>query len=194
MTSTETRQLLIEAGARLFHQNGYNNTGIQEILKETGIPKGSFYFHFKNKEDFALEVIEYYSEHFRDMYDKYANDKNYTPLTSLRNFLESFIIFYDNSGCKLGCPIGNFALEMSDLSEPIRKKLNTVFDLMRDKIASTMSEAQNLNEISIELNSLEIADFIITSWEGALLLMKTTKNTQPLTKFINILFTYILRA
>ncbi|MBF0541052.1 MAG: TetR family transcriptional regulator C-terminal domain-containing protein [Nitrospirae bacterium] len=192
MTSIETKQLLIETGARLFHQNGYNNTGIAEILSASGIPKGSFYFHFKSKEDFALTVIDHYSQFLKGWFDQYAEDTNKSPLTRLRNFLESFIVFYEGSGCRLGCPIGNFALEMSDLSEPIRKKINSVLLLIRDSIETIIKDAKSMGEIPMEINTLDIADFIMSSWEGALLVMKSGKSTEPLKRFINILFTYIL--
>ena len=56
----ESRQRLIECAAELFWKNGYSATGISEILKQTGLPKGSFYFYFKSKDDLATAVTEYY--------------------------------------------------------------------------------------------------------------------------------------
>ena len=58
----ESRQRLIECAAELFWKNGYSATGINEILKQTGLPKGSFYFYFKSKDDLASAVTEYYQK------------------------------------------------------------------------------------------------------------------------------------
>ena len=58
----ESRQRLIECAAELFWKNGYSATGISEILKQTGLPKGSFYFYFKSKDDLATAVTEYYQK------------------------------------------------------------------------------------------------------------------------------------
>ena len=58
----ESRQRLIECAAELFWKNGYSATGISEILKQTGLPKGSFYFYFKSKDDLAIAVTEYYQK------------------------------------------------------------------------------------------------------------------------------------
>ncbi|MFZ1037037.1 MAG: TetR/AcrR family transcriptional regulator, partial [Smithella sp.] len=59
---TDKKQELIAVGAKLMHLKGYNDTGVQEILDKAGLPKGSFYNYFKNKEDFGLLVIDYYME------------------------------------------------------------------------------------------------------------------------------------
>ena len=58
----ESRQRLIECAAELFWKNGYSATGISEILKQTGLPKGSFYFYFKSKDELAVAVTEYYQK------------------------------------------------------------------------------------------------------------------------------------
>lgn len=58
----KTKKRIIECAAKLFLTNGYNNTGINEILLETNLPKGSFYYHFKNKKDLAIEVANYFKE------------------------------------------------------------------------------------------------------------------------------------
>lgn len=60
----ESRQRLIECAAELFWKNGYSATGISEILKQTDLPKGSFYFYFKSKDDLATAVTEYYQKSY----------------------------------------------------------------------------------------------------------------------------------
>ena len=64
-TRIDTRCLLIEAGAKVMLSKGYNNTGIQEIVKLVGVPKGSFYHYFESKEAFALAVIEKFDQAHR---------------------------------------------------------------------------------------------------------------------------------
>ena len=58
MNSTKNR--LIDAGLRMLLEKGYNGLGIQAVLEATGSPKGSFYHHFTDKEDFALKVVDAY--------------------------------------------------------------------------------------------------------------------------------------
>jgi len=54
----------LERGAEIIHLKGFNHTGVQEVLRAAGVPKGSFYNYFKNKEDFGLQVIDYFMECF----------------------------------------------------------------------------------------------------------------------------------
>ena len=51
---------ILSAGAKLVWQKGFNDTGLQEILREAGVPKGSFYYYFDSKETFGLELIDVY--------------------------------------------------------------------------------------------------------------------------------------
>ena len=59
---TETIDTILEIGTDLILKNGYNNVGLNKILQAANIPKGSFYYYFNSKEDFGVQVIEYYSK------------------------------------------------------------------------------------------------------------------------------------
>ena len=48
MTQSSTREEIIRKGAGLIHAQGFNATGIKQVLDAAGVPKGSFYFYFKN--------------------------------------------------------------------------------------------------------------------------------------------------
>lgn len=84
--STETKERIIARGAELIHRQGFNNTGIKEILDAAEVPKGSFYFYFKNKEDFGLAVIDHYRSMFREMNAGLLTSTEGTPLERLEFF------------------------------------------------------------------------------------------------------------
>ena len=65
MTKRPTKTRIIAEGAKIIQKNGFNNTGILDVLRAADVPKGSFYFYFKSKEDFGLEVINYLAETLR---------------------------------------------------------------------------------------------------------------------------------
>ena len=55
----QSREKILQAATRLFHLNGYHATGLNQILQESGAPKGSLYYHFPNgKEQLAAEAIQ----------------------------------------------------------------------------------------------------------------------------------------
>ena len=117
------KERILEKGAEIIHQKGYNHTGIQEILDAAGVPKGSFYNYFKNKEDFGLQVIDYFVAYFDGLAREILDNHSIPPLERVRKLLEAFIDFFRSKQYTLGCPIGNLAQEMGDLSAPFQKKL-----------------------------------------------------------------------
>jgi TetR/AcrR family transcriptional repressor of nem operon len=90
----------------------------------------------------------------------------------MSRFLDEFQIYYEKQGCKMRCPIGNLALEMGDLNEKFREKLDEVLESMKRSVLEFLKGAQDNREISPDLDLMEVSDFIINSWEGALLRMK----------------------
>ncbi len=183
MTKESTRLLLLEKGAEIIIEKGYNNTGIQDILNAASVPKGSFYYYFKSKEDFGLSLIDFYSNNLSVMMEEYFKDSKKSPLNRFKSFIDNFITYYDLRECKQGCPIGNMAQEMGDINESFRVKLRDVFDHLKSNIRECLKEAKKLKEISKSIDPDETADFILDSWEGALMRMKVTKDTAPLKRF-----------
>ncbi len=190
----DTKQKLIVTGAEIMHLKGFNNTGIQEILDTAGVPKGSFYNFFKSKEDFGLQIIDYFVEFFIQTANKFFGDKSQPPLKRIRLLFKWFMNFFKSTDYTLGCPLGNFAQEMSDINPAFRKKLKTSLDMIANQFFMVLQEAQESGHLSRTIDVKETAYFIVSSWEGALMLMKVVKNTKPLVNHAKFVFDYILKA
>jgi TetR/AcrR family transcriptional repressor of nem operon len=175
-----TKQKLIQAGAQIIHQKGYNYAGIQEILKTAEVPKGSFYFYFKNKEDFGLQVIEYFNGFYFEKVNPILSDESIPPLERIKQVLDGFIELFTFADYTLGCPIGNLAQEMGDLSPAFRQKLQESVQKMVDYYDQVLQEAKQAGDMPLLLDTREIADFIVSSWHGALVRMKIEKSAKPL--------------
>ena len=110
----ESRQRLIECAAELFWKNGYSATGINEILKQTGLPKGSFYFYFKNKDDLASAVTEYYQKILLEQFQSSSQGNDW------ESFIEEIFDYLSvrTSGQTFaGCPYAVMGMETA-LSKP----------------------------------------------------------------------------
>src|SRR3990167_6856768 len=103
--ANDTQQQLLEHGMTMLLRRGYNNLGIAAVLEATQIPKGSFYHHFKSKEDFGLQVIDLYMEHVHAGLDQCLGDESLPPLQRVRRFFESTEEKYRTEGY-LGCLLG----------------------------------------------------------------------------------------
>ena len=191
---TTTRDKILEAGANIIHHKGFNHTGIQEILMAAGVPKGSFYNFFKNKEDFGLQVIDYFSDHFSEMTKDIIEDLSVPPLERIKRILQHFMDYFRSTNFTRGCPVGNLAQEMGDLSPAFRKKLNEALDRITAGYAGILSEAQKAGEISDQIDVKETANFIVSSWHGALIRMKVVQNLEPLENHFKFIFDYVLKS
>ena len=190
----ETKTHILEMGAQIVHQKGFNATGIQEVLNAAAVPKGSFYFYFKSKEEFGLQLIDYFSDFLFSKMDELLKADNVAPLNKLWNYFEWFLVYFEQNNFTGGCPIGNLAQEMGDLNDSFREKLKPVFDKMKANIAQCLEEAQQKGDMSLALDIFNLSDFIVSSWQGALLQMKVMKNTAPVRNFERIVFDLLLTS
>ena len=110
----ESRQRLIECAAELFWKNGYSATGISEILKQTGLPKGSFYFYFKSKDDLATAVTEYYQKILLEQFRSSSQGNDW------ESFIEEIFDYLFGRATEqtfAGCPYAVMGMETA-LSKP----------------------------------------------------------------------------
>ncbi|MCP4670491.1 MAG: TetR family transcriptional regulator [Desulfobacula sp.] len=176
----DIKQKIIQTGAEIIHRKGYNHTGIQEILTAAGVPKGSFYFYFNNKEDFGLHVIDFFNNMLLGMVEPVLNDRDISPLRRLENLFDFFIETFKTLDYTCGCPIGNLSQEMGDLSPAFSAKLTEAVKLLVNMYKNILDEALHQNLINKNINTEETADFIVSSWHGALIRMKIVKGVEPL--------------
>jgi TetR/AcrR family transcriptional repressor of nem operon len=190
----DTKAHILDMGAQIVHQKGFNATGIQEVLNAAAVPKGSFYFYFKSKEEFGLQLIDYFSDFLFSKMDELLNAENVVPLDKLWNYFEWFLVYFEQNNFTGGCPIGNLAQEMGDLNDSFRGKLKPVFDKMKTNISQCLEEAQKQGDLSPALDIFHLSDFIVSSWQGALLQMKVMKNTDSVRNFERIIFDSLLKS
>jgi len=193
MEKRDTRAEIIAAGTVMISLQGYNATGIDAVLKQVGVPKGSFYHYFGSKEDFGLAVIERFAERYHQRLDTFLNDEEVTPLNRVRNYLESGLTRLEQNQCSKGCLIGNLGQELADQNERFRARLDAIFGDWKERFAACLREAQRGGELPQEVDAQALAGFILSGWEGAILRAKVMKSPQPLRDFIAILFSCVLR-
>ena len=189
---TETIDNILEIGTELILKNGYNNVGLNKILQAANIPKGSFYYYFKNKEDFGIQVIKHYSEKSLTFLNSYLNDTSRNPKQRIVHFFEDMQNTYTDKDYREGCLLGNCSLELSDVSFAFSSSVANELNRWQDSFVKCIQEGQDLGYIKTEESAIVLSDFVLTSWEGALLRMKSSKTSNSITNFINYLNKYLL--
>jgi TetR/AcrR family transcriptional repressor of nem operon len=186
MTSS-TKQRLIEVGLPMLLRHGYNDLGIQALLDATGTPKGSFYHHFKDKEDFALQVIDAYMAQAHLVLDGCLADPTRPPLARVRRFFEQIQESYQGEGY-MGCLLGGLGQELSGINDIFRHKIEECFSAIAKRLALCLEEARQQGEIPIDSNVRQIANLLVDCWEGAALRSRLRKTPASLNAMLDFCF------
>jgi TetR/AcrR family transcriptional regulator, transcriptional repressor for nem operon len=194
MSKETTKTILLEAGRRVFLERGYNNSGIETILHAANVPKGSFYYYFASKEDFGLQVLNRVAADIAAKFDRCLGDKSRTPLGRFRRYFEEVCVLLETQQCRSGCLVGTLSQEMANQSEAFRSRLEEIFESSRARYTECLKVAQEAGEIPPDVDVTELAEFCLSSWQGAILRAKASRSVGPIRTFIDILFGSVLRA
>lgn len=190
---TDAKKRILKAGARIIQHKGYNDAGLQEILDSAGVPKGSFYFHFKTKENFGLQLIDYLSEFFLERADELLEAEGENCIERIKTWLDWQADSLKTNDFKGGCPFGNLSQEMAGRNDLFRDRLDDVFGRLREKLSAILLKAQERREIVCEYEASDAADFILNAWQGTLLQMKVAKSMAPRESFDRMVFGHLLK-
>ena len=182
---------ILETGMEVMREQGYHNTGINDILKASGIPKGSFYNFFSSKEEFGLRLLEHYADTMLAHMDRYLEDTSQSPLERLQHFYSFVIGVNAGEGCTLGCLLNNMGSEVGGLSEAVAQKAQEQFGRWMDKLAACIQEGQKSGEIKRDYHARELAEFVHTSFFGALTRSKIARNIEPMKLAYRLSFDFL---
>ncbi len=190
-TRTQTRDKLVETARRLFHEKGYQATGIAEILREAEVNSGSLYYFFPSKEDLLVAVLELYRELLRPRIIDPAFERVSDPLERIFAVLDGYRRQLIASGCTQGCPIGNLALEMSDRHPRVRELVAENFVAWRAAIQACLDDLSN--RLPRETDTAQLAAFVLTVMEGGVMQSRVHASLEPYESAVQTLRDYFDR-
>jgi len=182
-----TKQRLLDAGLALLLEHGYNDLGIQALLAATATPKGSFYHHFKDKEDFALQVVDQYVKQVHAGLDVCLQGSSRAPLERVRRFFEMTQQSYRKEGY-MGCLLGGLGQELSGVSEVFRRKIESCLSEIAARIAVCLEEARKRGDIPADSDPRRLASLLVDCWEGAALRSRLRGSAAPLEAMLDFYF------
>jgi TetR/AcrR family transcriptional regulator, transcriptional repressor for nem operon len=172
-----TREVILAAARRLMHVHGYRGTSLDDVLRESRVAKGNFYYHFRSKEDLGHALLDHLVEEFleKTLAPCFA-DPSASPIGQVRCFLQLVVDMQRRANCVGGCPLGNLAAELSDMHEGFRARLAEVFTTWQDRLTDAFRRSQARGELLPTCEPASLASFVVASLEGAILLAKLTKD------------------
>ncbi len=182
----ETRETLCRAGVAALTEKGFSATGIDEILKSVGVPKGSFYHFFASKEAFGAELIALYAEYFARKLDQFLLDESLSPMDRIEAFCQDAECGMKRFGFRRGCLVGNLGQEMGALPESFRAQLTNVLLDWQARIERCLEAAKARGEITKHIDCARWAAYFWIGWEGAVLRAKLERQGEPLRVFADM--------
>jgi len=193
MSKPSHREAILNAGLKVMFRAGYEGATVRDICAAAGVPQGSFTNHFRSKEAFAQEVLDRYFANLQGTVRKALDDKSLTPRQRLQRYLEIISGFLAGDKWNRGCLIGDFSLETTSQSKPLRQRLEAIFREWRAPFAACIAEAQAIGEIDSTFDPMDLAEFLLASWEGAILRMKVERGPAALERFKTIVFQTVFK-
>jgi TetR/AcrR family transcriptional repressor of nem operon len=172
------------------HAVGFTATGVQDVVADAGVPKGSFYHYFESKDAFAIAVIDAYAAEQVAPLQALLLDEATSPTDGLLAYFRECATRYGATGCLLG----NFGTEMPCQSETIRQRLAMHFDAWTRLVGAVLRKAQTAGELAAAADPDALAAFAVNSWEGAIMRMKVDQSMRPLETFFATFFGSVLRS
>jgi TetR/AcrR family transcriptional repressor of nem operon len=188
MSKPSFREDILAAGLEVMLRSGYEGASVRDICAAAGAPHGSFTNHFRSKEAFAEEVLDRYFVHTKAFVKEALDDRSLTPRQRLKRYLDIISGVLADDKWSRGCLIGDFSLETASQSDLLRARLEAIFQEWRAPFASCIAEAQIAGEIGSAFDPTDLAEFLLASWEGAILRMKVERGPAALERFKKIIF------
>jgi TetR/AcrR family transcriptional repressor of nem operon len=183
-----TRNAIFSSGMKLFIARGFNACSVQDITDAAGVPKGSFYNHFKSKEALAAEIVTEYAKGSTDR--SILSNRKIPAVTRLKKHFGALNEYF--SHCNDGCLVGKFMAEVSDDMPQVRGRLLSVLNVWGKEISSAIAEGQRQGSIRRDLKPDELAAFLIDSYEGTILRTRVEHSPKALKSFVKVVFSSIL--
>lgn len=188
----QTREAILEAATELMHLKGYQATTLDDVLRESGVGKGNFYYHFKSKEDLGYAILDQIIASFLGRtLDPCFSDPAAERVPQIRCFLDRVLAAQRERNCVGGCPLGNLASELSDVHEGFRARLSSVFSAWGERLTAVLGEAQGAGSVRSDCRPEAVGQFLVASLEGAILMTKLTKDIAVMERCVEELKRYL---
>lgn len=191
MAGKYNRDEVLARGMKLIREQGYSKTGINDILKVSGIPKGSFYNFFKSKDDFGFQAIDLYNRYVEGMYKKFDQDEALCPADKIKGFFELSNSNFRRENCKQNCLLLSLSNEITEANLAFADRVKESFEHFKSYLVKWIAAGQADQSIRNDSEPKEMADFLYDSYHGAVIRMKYQGDCSSLEAFMKHHLSYI---
>jgi AcrR family transcriptional regulator len=174
VTASETRERILMSAFQLFHEQGYHATSVATILREADVNAGSMYHFFPSKEAVLIGVLEFALILCHPAVMAPVEAATSDPIERVFVLLENYRVGMCKRGCRMGCPIGNLALEVADDNAEARRLIHANFENWANFVRGWLDAAGD--RLPAECDRMKLARFVLTIMEGGLMQARAAGN------------------
>jgi len=183
--SSDTEERILRSAFQLFHEQGFHATGVATILREAEVNPGSMYHFFESKDELLLRVLEFALGYLQEAVMGPVEAATTDPLERVFTLIAQYRARMRQVGCRMGCPIGNLALEVSDGNPAARALIHRNFENWAGRVEGWLKDAGDRLPHSVDRRKL--ARFVLTVLEGGLMQSRAAGNLQPFDDSVAVL-------
>ncbi|WP_020677717.1 TetR/AcrR family transcriptional regulator [Geopsychrobacter electrodiphilus] len=173
--TSATKQQILDSGYQLIASKGFSTVGLAQILQYAGVPKGSFYYYFKSKEQFGEELILSYFKAYQLALDELFDPSRGTGYTRLMGYWQRWVETQSADCAEQKCLVVKLSAEVADLSEPMRLALLHGSSRIIERLAGCIEAGIGDGSI-VEMPAARSAELLYHLWLGASLMSKLQQN------------------
>jgi TetR/AcrR family transcriptional repressor of nem operon len=187
-----SREKILTCARDLFYFAGYQTTSVDDILRETGVAKSNFYYHFRTKDELGLAVLNLQLVEFERNALAALSNSDEDPARRLGGFCDSLTRAQEQMQRLGGCPFGNLAGALSNRDDDertarFREALCGVFRQVQAALASCLREGIDSGVFRDDVDAERLAMTVLATVEGLMLMTKMHRSPKPLTQGLPVL-------
>lgn len=179
-TAQDTRSQIIASGRKLIAARGYCGVGLTELLREAGVPKGSFYHYFASKEAYGCAVLEAFTEDYADLLRRTLNHPKWTARTRFMAYFAECYGRQTSDNPEDRCLVVRLSAEVADLSPAMSDVLRKGVRIIEDRLIRTLDDGLQDGSIGAIDDTGELGRALYRQWLGASLLAALSHDDMPL--------------
>lgn len=161
-----TRLTILQKAFELIYVRGYQTTSIDDILAKTEVTKGAFYYHFKNKDEMGLAIINEILK--PTMTNSFIGPlgKDQNPVQAIYTLIYDLLIENEFLKVEYGCPAANFTQEMTPWNIDFGKALNEMTNQWMEAMITLLENAKENGFIRKDVDSRQVTLFVMSGYWG----------------------------
>ena len=189
------KETLLDTAQHLMQTKGFTATTVDEICEKAGISKGGFFHHFKSKEDLAQQTLDYFIGTIQSITEQAHFMKRTDPIQRVYGYIDFIVKMSKHPVFRNGCLLGSFSQELADTNPRIREQCSNHFTNWVNMFKADIEKARAQIKPKAVFNAKGLAEQLIITLEGALILAKAKndismveKSMRHFKKYLDYLF------